>query len=209
MPRSARHTASRSRHNKHDLRGCSLRRPQDVGLPVAQDDPPQVFEFVVVAAVTFRVGNNLGYPVGRVVPSGEALQPLVQVSTVPKVAIAKDSDMLLGENDIGTPRQVRASDPVTRALPPQGAAQRQLTRGPDLAARPSRSGTCSRRSRPESHKGRRSVLAHEEDLPSYCYPGKGERGRRVPAYRSSWIAKSRRRSSPALRSGLAFGIQCR
>lgn len=112
-----------------DLVGDLLRSAQDIGLPDAEDGPAGLPQHAGLLTITFDVPTNLRDPVRRVVTSSELGEPILQVTSVPEVAVAEDHEAMPREHDIRAARQPRSVEAVAKAATPE------LTPKGKLAAR--------------------------------------------------------------------------
>ncbi len=102
-----------------DLVGDPLRSAQDIGLPDAQDGPAGLPQHAGLLTITFDVPTNLRDPVRRVVTSAELREPLLQVTSVPEVAVAEDHESMPREHDVRAARQPRNVEAVAKAATPE------------------------------------------------------------------------------------------
>lgn len=132
---------------------------QHFGLPKAQDVPACCAERGGVLTIPLDVPLDFGGPVSTVVTARELLEAMLEVASVPEVAIAKDHETMSLEHDIGTPRQLRdvetVAEPTAPKLAPKGAlaARVRLRTGSSCCFR------SALRGRTQSVEGGRSTSA--------------------------------------------------
>lgn len=128
--------------NGRDLVSDASGPKQDILLPDAHDYPSGGLEQARLLSISLDVATDLRHPVLGVVPSLELRNAVLEVTTVPEVAIAEDRYTVPREDDVWTPRQPRHVQPVPKAATPE------LPTKDDLAARvglPARAARCGGR----------------------------------------------------------------
>lgn len=83
------------------------RLAQHFGLPEAKDVPAGCTERQGILTIPLDVPFDLGCPVIRVVAARELLEAMIEVATVPEVAIAEDHEAMFWEHDVRAARQPR------------------------------------------------------------------------------------------------------
>lgn len=79
-----------------------------------------------MTSVTRDVGLNLRDPVGGVVPAAQPAKSLLEVATMPEVAVAEHRDARTDEGHIGPARKILGVDPIPEPEVPERPAQDQL-----------------------------------------------------------------------------------
>ncbi len=76
------------------------RSAQNIGLPGTHHRPASLMQRARLLTVTFDVPPNLRDPVSRGVASGELHEPVLQIASMPKVAVAEDHETMPREHDV-------------------------------------------------------------------------------------------------------------
>lgn len=113
------HRSSQRRKEFGNAIGTLPRRAQDVGFPDPHYHPARTFEGAVGFAIPRHVPPHFGDPVAPVVSSGKLPNPILQVASVPEVAVAEDHDAMPREHDVRAARQPGNMKPVAKAATPQ------------------------------------------------------------------------------------------
>lgn len=88
----------------NNLLGNLHRSAQDIGLPDAQDGPAGLAQQARLLTVTLNVPPNLRDPVRGVVTSAELPEPVLQVASVPEIAVAEDRETMPWEHNVRVAR---------------------------------------------------------------------------------------------------------
>jgi hypothetical protein len=97
--------------------------------------------------VTLNVPLYFRHPVNGVVPPSELRESYIDVTSVPKIAIAEDHNLMAGEHDIGTTGQTAVVQSVAKPATPELTAENKFAPSIHLAACPACSGGRSCRCR--------------------------------------------------------------
>jgi hypothetical protein len=127
-------------HHPQNLLGDCVRPAQNVGLPVAEDDPTGVLERTGLLAIALRVPSDLRDPVVRVRSTAELGESALEVAAMPEISVAEDDDALLAEHDIRATWQPWMVKAIAETALPQLPSQRQLAAGVGFLAGTARSG---------------------------------------------------------------------
>lgn len=103
--------------------------------------------------VPLNVLVDFGDPIVSVVSAGELFESLLQIPSVPKVAITEDDYALLHEYDIWTTGKPRVVESIAETAPPKLTPKHQFAARINLSTRAPRGGGCFGRSWPSSDEG--------------------------------------------------------